>query len=552
MPGLKFAVASALIGATALLVSGGASSPAAGIQQVSPSVRADIRAVFNKPAYKGATWALRVIDGPTVLVDLNSDRPLLIGSVRKVFSVGQLLNAVGGSHTYDTPVYRTGAVDHGVLRGNLILVASGDLTMGGRTNPDGSIAVSDWDHNEADSLGNAILTKPDPLAGYRKLARAVRAAGISRIAGNVVVDDRLFQPFKFRGEFNVKPIFVNDDLVDLSMTPGGKPGTSVDVLTRPVSAALRVDNRLRTGPPNAAPNTLTIKPVLPACIGLTGCTSTIAGTLPSNFIPPLTGRRELVQTIRIVEPSNYARTVFIESLKSAGITVDAPAVQANPVRLLPAQNAYRPAAKVAQLTGLPYAADAKLILKISYNIGADTSLVLFGLTKNVDSMEAALRVERENLLSRYGIAGSQYHFIDGSGGGDTTATGIAVTRMLDALAKSPARQALYDALPDSRCRRFACVREELPIGSDAGRRDGEGSREDGYLCCSSECGQSAAQSAGARRVRHGEERTAADLPTRRQRRPDLRDRRRHESFPRRRDDRGDALARLLKAAARAL
>ena len=121
-----------------------------------------------------------MLDGSKVLIDQNSTRPLFIGSVRKVFSVGQLLNAVGGAHRYNTPVYRTGSVDRGVLHGNLIVVASGDLTMGGRTNPDGSIAVSNWDHNEADSLGNAMLTAPDPLAGYRTLARQSRPPGSSR------------------------------------------------------------------------------------------------------------------------------------------------------------------------------------------------------------------------------------------------------------------------------------------------------------------------------------------------------------------------------------
>ena len=70
--------------------------------------------------------------------------------------------------------------------------------MGGRTKPDGTIAVSDWDHNEANNLGNAVLTKPNALAGYASLAREVKAAGITRIAGNVIIDDRLFEPFLAR------------------------------------------------------------------------------------------------------------------------------------------------------------------------------------------------------------------------------------------------------------------------------------------------------------------------------------------------------------------
>jgi D-alanyl-D-alanine carboxypeptidase len=410
-------------------------------------VPSDIQTIFQKPRYKGGIGGLRVLDGKRVIFDLNSQRQFYVGSVRKVFSVGQLLNAVGPEHTYDTPVYRAGTVDrNGVLHGNLIVVAAGDLTMGGRTNPDGTIAVSSYDHNEADGLGNAVLTKPNPLAGYVTLARAVRAAGIKRIAGNVVVDDRLFVPFFFRDQFYVRPIFVNDDVVDVSIVPGGAPGSLANLTARPVSAALRVVNRLRVGAPSSR-DTLKIDPELPTCIGKSGCTATVSGALPSNYKPPLTGQPTLVQTVRIVQPANYARTVFIEALRAAGVTTAAPAVQQNPVALLPPKGSYRAADKVAQLTGLPYGQDAKFVLKVSYNIGADTSLMLLGVRNHVDTMSAALAFERRNLQARWDIASSQYHFVDGSGGGETTATNVAVTQMLEELAKSPAAPAFVDALP---------------------------------------------------------------------------------------------------------
>jgi D-alanyl-D-alanine carboxypeptidase len=414
---------------------------------VPATVPADIRAVLDKPRYKNGVWGLRVLDGDKVIVDLNPQRRFYIGSVRKVFSVGQLLNAVGPEHTYDTPVYRTGAVDrNGILRGNLIVVASGDLTMGGRTNPDGSIAVSDWDHNEADGLGNAILTKPNPLAGYLKLARAVKTAGVKRVAGNVIIDDRLFNPFFFRGQFYVRPIFVNDDVVDVSILPGGAPGSPANVQMRPTSAALRVVNKLRVGAANSK-DSLKIDPELPACIGKPNCAATISGMLPSDYKPPLTGEPVLVQTVRVVQPANYARTVFIEALDTVGVTVAAPPVAPNPVALLPANGSYADADKVAELTGMRYGQDAKLILKISYNIGADTSLVLLGVKNHAHSMDAALAFERENLRERWGIESSQYHFVDGSGGGDTTATNAAVTKMLEELAKSPASAAFVNSLP---------------------------------------------------------------------------------------------------------
>lgn len=411
-------------------------------------VPADIQEVMGKPMYRNALWGLRVADPSNgkVLIDLKSDVQFFIGSVRKIFSVGELLNQIGPSHTYDTPVYHDGLIDHsGVLNGNLFLVASGDLTMGGRTNADGSIAFSNFDHNEADSLGNAVLTAPDPLAGYAALAHQVAASGISEIAGDVVIDDRLFQPFNFRGQFNVTPIFVNDDVVDLTIDPAAA-GDLASVVWRPVSAALGVQNTLLTGVAGSG-YTLKLNPELPQCIGEPGCTAKITGNLPLDFVPPFTNTFPLVQTFRIVQPSNYARTVFIEALQAAGVTVDAPVVAGNPVSLLPASRSYPASNKVAELTGLPYSEDARLILKVSYNIGADTSLVLFGLTQGVDNMGAALSAEQAVLASQYQIPASEYAFFDGSGGGATTAINPAVIQMLTAMMSGPGFSAFFSALP---------------------------------------------------------------------------------------------------------
>ena len=411
-------------------------------------VPTDSKAMFNKPMYKDSTWGLRVLtsDGH-VLIDYNSQQNLYIGSVRKVFSVGQLLNAIGPDHTYDTPVYRVGAVDSaGVLHGNLVLVASGDLTMGGRKNPDGTIAISGYDHNEADSLGNAVLTAPDPLAGYAELAKQVAAAGIKKIDGDVIIDDRLFQAFDFRGQFNVVPIFVNDDVVDLTIAPGASAGSPASVEWRPQSAALSVTNALTTSA-SGSPDALKLDPEFPKCIGTQNCAASVTGTLPVNYQPPLTNKLPLVQTFRIVNPTNYARTVFVEKLQQAGVSMSAPAVRANAAQSLPPRNSYAADTEVAKLKGMPYAQDAKFILKVSYNIGADTSLVLFGLTQGVDNMTDALAVERQNLVSNYGIPAAQFHFVDGSGGGDTSASNFAVTRMLAALSRQQNFATLLDALP---------------------------------------------------------------------------------------------------------
>jgi len=410
-------------------------------------VPADVQTVFNKPLYTGGTWGMRVIDldSGTTLIDLRPNYKFYIGSVRKTFVLGEMLNQVGPEYHYDTPVYRQGSIDpSGVLQGDLIVDASGDLTMGGRTNPDGSIAFTSLDHNEANTLGNALLTAPDPLAGYASLASQVAAAGIKEVKGEIAVDDRLFQ-FNYRNEFTVTPIFVNDDVVDLSINPTSN-GMPASVMYRPVSSALGVNNGLVMSGAGTSAN-INLEPELPTCIGQPGCAAEIVGNLPIDFVPPVTNQYPLIRTFRIVQPSNYARTVFIEELEAAGVKVDAPVVEANPVQILPAQNSYLPANHVAMLTGMTFINDATLVLKVSYNIGADTSLMLWGLTQGIDNFDAALAAEQQNLAANYGILPSEYNFVDGAGGGETMATPTAVIQMLADMYKRSVYPQYADALP---------------------------------------------------------------------------------------------------------
>lgn len=411
-------------------------------------VPSEISEIFSKSLYKDALWGLRVVDTESgkVLIDLEPTHPFYIGSVRKVFSVGLLLNEIGAAHTYDTPVYRQGTMDEkGVLDGSLVVVASGDLTMGGRTKADGTLDVTGMDHNEANSLGAAELSEPDPLAGYRKLARQVAQAGVTRVTGDVVIDDRLFQSFLFRDEFEVTPIFVNDDVVDVSFSPA-EPGRPAQTEYRPKSEALSVSSRVTTGAAGSKLE-LEVEPELPDDIGTPGAEAVATGVLPIDFQPPFNTKLPLVRTVRITSPSNYARTVFVEALEDEGVEVDAETVKLNPTELLPEKNSYRKSEQVALLTGSPYGEVARFILKVSYNIGADTSLVLLGLTQGVDNMSAALEKEKAILASEYGLDPSTFHFVDGSGGGESTATNETVTSMLIGLLDSPQREVLMKALP---------------------------------------------------------------------------------------------------------
>lgn len=400
------------------------------------SIPAEIRAIFNDPLYDGGFWALRVVDLDTgkVIYNQRSDENIFIGSVRKVFTIGELLGEYGQDFMFRTPLHRQGTITpEGVLEGDLIVVASGDLTMGGRRLPNNTMDVTNFDHNDANNLGNAILSTPDPLQGYKDLAKQIADSGVTRITGEIIIDDRLFEPYLFRNEFDVKPIFVNDDVVDVIVDPG-TPGGPAIVDYRPKSAAFSVESTLQTLASGEV-NEIDIDPFVPECFGMLDCSGLVTGEISADLIPPLTDSFPIIQIFRIADPSSYARTVLIEALIEEGIVIDAPVVAMNPAQLLPPKDSYTPETILAEYKSLPLSEYGRLVLKVSYNIGSDTSLLLWGLRNGSDNMNDTLAIERDHLINDVGIPGDEFMFFDGSGGFDTVATNKAVIQMLDYISK---------------------------------------------------------------------------------------------------------------------
>src|SRR5260370_39818944 len=99
--------------------------------------------------------------------------------------------------------------------------------MGGRTDAQGHLAFTDHDHTYANGLvPRAELTDTDSLTGLRSLARQAAASGVRRVAGDVLIDDRLFQrtPSTGSGPPALTPLVINDNVADLSTTHGAKRG----------------------------------------------------------------------------------------------------------------------------------------------------------------------------------------------------------------------------------------------------------------------------------------------------------------------------------------
>ncbi|MFJ9417652.1 D-alanyl-D-alanine carboxypeptidase/D-alanyl-D-alanine-endopeptidase [Streptomyces sp. NPDC101227] len=337
-----------------------------GLVQATPSPSRDdldprISSIMRKPEYRHAQWGLlqQDPDHGEVVRSRNADQFFIPGSSAKLFSVSGTWHTLGGDHRFVTPVHAVGRRRGTTLDGDLDLVAQGDLTLGGRTRKNGTVAYTNLDHTYANDIPGATLTPQNPLAGIDQLARQVRDAGIERVDGDVVVDARLFRPDPVLDP-TPTPLIINDNLIDLLTSPGAAPGAPARLEWRPKVAPYQVTSAVRTvaaGKPSD----------IDVAVSPGGTRIRLSGTIAADARPVL-------RTADVKDPNAFGRTALIEALRRAGVEVRASTTGPNPVGQLPDSYAGSPA--VARYASPSYAKYAELILKVSHNLGANLGICL--------------------------------------------------------------------------------------------------------------------------------------------------------------------------------
>lgn len=416
----------------------------------SQSIPDEISAIMKRPRYENAQWSLRVIDLDTgeIIYNLEPNLVLLTGSLRKSFSSGVALDELGPDKRFQTTVHRNGNIDaQGILQGDLILVADGDLTFGGRVTPQDTIEFTDFDHVDANALGGAILTPQDPLTGLNNLAQQITNQGIKEIKGDVIIDARLFDEFIVPNNNRlISPIIINENLIDVTITPT-EPGQPAIVDWRPKSTAFKIEANVMTVGANEELDIELSEPDS-ACFETEVCVGTVDGVIPVGFKPDLPEVETLVQTFNIQGPSAYARTAFIEVLQRAGIAVNTNLVGLNPDSELPPPNSYSSETLVAEYISPPFSEMTKLVLKVSHNYGANLSLALFGLAKGEKTVEGSLDEERVTLVNKFNVPNDGFNFpTNGSGSPDSEASARAVTTLLASMNETRVLDEYFDSFP---------------------------------------------------------------------------------------------------------
>lgn len=386
---------------------------------------AKLDAEIAQPHYRHAHWGLLFVDlksGETIYSH-NPDKLFAPASVTKLFSTAAALDALGAEHRFRTPLFARGEFEEGVLKGDLILRASGDLTLGGRTTPAGEIAFTTSDHTYANWSGDSLLTEPDPLAGLRELARQAHAAGLKKIVGDVLIDERLFEPTEGTGSgpSRVTPMQVNDNLLDFTIKPT-RAGEPAQVSWRPVSKLFRIESRIETIPEGGKIETW----IRDQGDGLI----TLTGKVPA-------GRAPLLRIFEVPDPAGWARALLIEQLQAAGVEVAAALKVQHPSAALPVSDDYARLRQLAVLESPPFAENARLVLKVSHNLHASTFPLLIAVKHGKRTLADGMHLQRD-FLKRSGVETDAISFGGGAGGARSDfVTPAATVQLLKAMAARP-------------------------------------------------------------------------------------------------------------------
>jgi N-acyl-D-amino-acid deacylase len=367
--------------------------------------------VMDRPEFAHSRFGLEFITADTgeVVYKLNESQLFVPGSTTKLLSEGTMLEILGADYRFHTKIYRTGPIaKDGTLHGDLVLVASGDLDLSNRIQPQDTLTFEDEDHSYGgpDSRG----LPGDPLLVIRDFAKQIGAKGIKRVKGRVLVDASLFpEGYKELGTgVVVSPIMVNDNVIDVIVSPGATENSPVQLKISPKTAYVTFVNEATTGKAGSKPSVDYSDDKLNPDGSRT---VTLTGSFPADGKP-------VMASFAVPEPSRFAATVLTEALKDQGISarLAAPAEQQPDFKAL-AKN-YTAENMVAEHISPPLKEEVKITLKVSQNVHASAMPYLLGSLvahKDADIDQAGFDIEHE-FLRKAGLDLSGGAQSDGAGG----------------------------------------------------------------------------------------------------------------------------------------
>jgi D-alanyl-D-alanine carboxypeptidase/D-alanyl-D-alanine-endopeptidase (penicillin-binding protein 4) len=346
---------------------------------------ADLDALFDAPVFARALVGVRVDSLGTgdTLYRRNADKLVVPASNLKLFTLAVAADRLGWDHRFETRLEAAGPVAGGVLEGDLVVVGGGDP----------SIASPD--------AGHAAL--------FLAWADALREAGIRRVHGRLIGDDRAFDDrglgagwaWDYLADGYAAPsgaLSYNENLAILRVAPGPTEGDAATITAVPPGADVPIENGVRTGPAGSAA-TVSVERTPGSTRRL------VSGRVPA-------GGATVSRATTVDNPTRY----FVEALRLAladrGIGVDGGAWDIDDVTDAVAAT---PRRLIARRESAPLSVLGARMLKVSQNFYAEMLLKAVGRTPATPGSAAAGRRVVGDTLAAWGIPPDAYVMNDGSG-----------------------------------------------------------------------------------------------------------------------------------------
>jgi D-alanyl-D-alanine carboxypeptidase/D-alanyl-D-alanine-endopeptidase (penicillin-binding protein 4) len=190
-----------------LCVSGVAASP----RRAEHALVSDLNRIFHAPAMSEGVWGVEVksLDSGKTLYSLNPGTLMMPASNMKILTLAAAAETLGWDFRFKTRLETTAPIENGALKGDLFLVGGGDPTI-----------------NSRDDRAEHVLDE---------WAASLKAAGITRIDGNLVGDGSVFEPnglgqgwswdyLQYGYAAPASALEFDENTATLRITPGANPG----------------------------------------------------------------------------------------------------------------------------------------------------------------------------------------------------------------------------------------------------------------------------------------------------------------------------------------
>jgi serine-type D-Ala-D-Ala carboxypeptidase/endopeptidase (penicillin-binding protein 4) len=391
------------------------------------SLRADLQNLIHSPG----SWSVTVIslDRGDTLFAHSPDLPLAPASNMKLFTSAAALYYLGSRYRYNTFLLADGAIENGVLKGNLIIYGTGDPT------------ISDRFHQK--------------MVVWNSFADTLVALGVREVQGDIVADATYFggsasppgwQENYMNASYAASPSALSfaENIATLYIRPGLQAGAPAQVQLIPGGEGIAVVNEATT---------------------VAGRRSWINAMRTSYDGPVLVrgqiarGTTGILKTVPVSDPPRWAAAVMRETLQKRGIQITGTvtAVQSPDESPLTGRMVYAPAfsdkppVRILAIHESPPLFDIlEVVNKKSHNLLAEQALRTVGrVAYGEGTPEAGARAVQHLLATETGSTPTELHIYDGSGLSVLNrVTTRSIVQLLSFMAKSTMFQDYLATLPE--------------------------------------------------------------------------------------------------------